>query len=120
MSAINLMNPPLLPSRMHALLLVGCVLGIGSNMAHAAGAADAVPSVAVQYSAIDLSSDEGARNLYRRIVTAAQAVCPNADLRDLNAYAVSKSCKSEAIARAVRDVRSPRLAAMSGARANNG
>jgi UrcA family protein len=120
MSAINLMNPPSLSSRMRALLLVGCVLGIGSSMAHAAGAADAVPSVAVQYSTIDLSSDEGARNLYRRIVTAAQAVCPNADLRDLNAYALSKSCKSEAIARAVRDVRSPRLAAISGAHANNG
>jgi UrcA family protein len=120
MSAIKLTNPPSLPSRMRALVLVGCVLGIGSSMAHAATAADNVPSVAVQYSAIDLSSDEGARNLYRRIATAAQAVCPNANPRDLDAFALSKSCQSEAIARAVRDVRSPRLAAVSGTRMNNG
>jgi UrcA family protein len=120
MSAINLTNLSSLPARLRALALVGCVLGMGSSMAHAATTADDVPSVAVQYSASDLSSDEGARNLYRRIATAAQAVCPNADPRDLDAFAVSKSCQSEAIARAIHDVRSPRLAAVSATRGHNG
>jgi UrcA family protein len=119
MSAINLTNLPSLPIRLRALVLIGCVLGVGSSMAHAATTADEVPSVAVQYSTIDLSSDEGALNLYRRIATAAQAVCPNADPRDLDAFALSKSCRSEAIARAIRDVRSPRLAAVSATRGNN-
>jgi UrcA family protein len=120
MSAINLTKLSSLPTRLRASVLIGCALGIGSSMAHAATPTDDVASVAVQYSTADLSSDEGARNLYRRIATAAQAVCPNADPRDLDAFALSKSCQSEAIARAVRDVRSPRLAAVSGTRTNNG
>ena len=120
MSAINLTNVSSLPTRLRAWLLVGCALGLGSSMAHAATAADDVPSATVRYSATDLSSDEGARNLYLRIARAAQAVCPNADPRDLGALALSKSCQSEAIARAVRDSRSPRLAAVSGMRTNNG
>ena len=120
MSAINLTNLSSLPTRLRALLLVGCALGLGSSMAHAATATDDVPSATVRYSETDLSSDEGARNLYLRIARAAQAVCPNADPRDLGALALSKSCQSEAIARAVRDARSPRLAAVSGMRTNNG
>lgn len=120
MSAINITNRSSLPTRLRAAVLVGCVFAIGSSMAHAATTTDDVLSVAVQYSAIDLSSDDGARNLYHRIATAAQAVCPNADPRDLDAFAQSKSCQSEAIARAVRDIRSPRLAAVSGKRTNNG
>jgi UrcA family protein len=89
-------------------------------MAHAVTPAEDVPSVAIQYSAFELSSDEGARILYRRIASAAQEVCPQADSRDLNGFALSKACRSEAIARAVRDIHSPRLAALYSARTTHG
>jgi UrcA family protein len=120
MSAITVKHQPMRPTRVRALLLVGCVLGIGSSIAHAATATEDVPSVTVQYSALDLTSDEGARNLYRRIATAAQAVCPEADQRDLDGFARSKACRSDAIARAVRDIHSPRLAALNSARTTHG
>jgi UrcA family protein len=120
MSAIPVKDQSMRPTRVRALLLVGCVLGIGSSMAHAATATEDVPSVMVQYSALDLNSDEGARNLYRRITTAARAVCPEADQRDLGGFAQSKACRSEAIARAVRDIHSPRLAALNSARTTRG
>src|ERR1700683_136578 len=99
MSAITFNSQSARSTRVRALVLVGCVLGIGSSMAHAVTATEDVPSVTVQYSALDLTSDEGARILYRRIATAAQAVCPQADARDLDGFARSKSCRSEAIVR---------------------
>jgi UrcA family protein len=89
-------------------------------MAQAVPAAADVPSITVQYSTWDLASDEGARNLYSRIATAARAVCPDSNSRDLSEYARSKDCRSEAIARAVHDVRSPRLAAVYSMRTNHG
>jgi UrcA family protein len=120
MFAINRISQSTRQKRLGALVLVGCVLGIGSSMAQAAPATDDVPSVAVQYSTWDLASDEGARNLYSRIAAAARAVCPDSNSRDLNEYARIKSCRSEAIARAVHDVRSARLAAVYSARTSHG
>lgn len=120
MSAINLMNEAKQSMRMRALAVVGCVLGIGSSVVHAAPATSSVPSIAVKYSDLDLATDAGAHALYSRIATAARAVCPDANIRDLSAFANNRECQSEAIARAVRDVRSPRLAAVYNARTNHG
>jgi UrcA family protein len=106
-------------TRVRALVLIGCALGIGSSMAHAARAPD-VPSKTVKYSDLNLATDEGALELYSRIATAARAVCPDPDLRDLRTFANSERCQSEAIARAVHDVHSPRLAAMYNTRTNHG
>jgi UrcA family protein len=120
MSSISLKGESVRRSHVQALVLAGCVFCIGSNMAYAAPATADVPSIAVSYSALDLATDEGARNLYSRIAAAGRAVCPQADFRNLSAYARAKTCQSEAIARAVRDVRSPRLAAVYSARAHHG
>jgi UrcA family protein len=120
MSVINLKSGSRRPARLRALVLVGCVLGIGSSMAHATPATEGVPSVAVKYSALDLATDDGAGRLFTRIATAAQAVCPDASPRNLSAYAHSKMCQSEVIARAVHDVRSARLAAVYSAHASRG
>ena len=119
MSAINLKSESMRPARIRASLLVVCALAIGSSMANAAPALD-VPSATVKYSDLNLTTDNGAHQLYKRISAAARVVCPDADLRDLSAFASSKTCQSEAIARAVRDVRSPRLAAVYGARTHHG
>ena len=69
---------------------------------------------------LNLATDVGAHELYSRIAMAARAVCPDANIRDLGAFSSSKMCQSEAIARAVQDVRNPRLAAGYSARTNRG
>jgi UrcA family protein len=120
MSTINLKSESMRPTRVRALVLVGCALAIGSTMAHASPATADAPSITVKYSDLNLATDAGAHELYSRIATAARSVCPDADIRDLGAFASSKTCQSEAIARAVQDVRNPRLAAVYSARTNRG
>jgi len=100
------------------------LLALGS-LAAAAGIAQAadpveVPSAHVSYADLDLSTDAGARTLYRRIQSAADKVCPNVDLRDLTRSAAASICRRDAIDRAVRVVGSPRLAAVSLAAARRG
>jgi UrcA family protein len=66
----------------------------------------------VYYNLLDLSTDQGTRALYRRIVNAAETVCPAEDSLNLNEAAMSKECQQEAIARAVAKIGSARLAAV--------
>ena len=121
MSSISLKSESLPRSRARALSLAGFALVcIGSGMAYGAPPTVDTPSIVVSYSALDLATDEGARNLYSRIAAAGRAVCPDASFRDLSAYARAKACQSEAVARAVHDVRSPRLAAVYNAHARHG
>src|ERR1700692_2165654 len=109
-SSITLKNESFGRSRVRASSLAGFALFcIGSGMAYAAPTTADIPSIVVSYSALDLATDEGARSLYSRIAAAGRAVCPDANFRNLSAYARAKTCQSEAVARAVRDVRSPRL-----------
>lgn len=79
-----------------------------------------VPSIAVQYSAADLSTKDGASKLYERIALAAREVCPKYDSRDLIAFSSSRSCQRQVIASAVEEIGSHRLAAVSGRRSHAG
>lgn len=90
---------------------------VGSAQA-AAGASDA-PTVKVRYSDLDLSTEQGSLALYGRIVAAAYQVCA-ADIRDLDAMAAARECRAQAIARAVRDVNSPKLASVYAERQRHG
>lgn len=90
-----------------ACLAVG---GLGSS-AHAA-TLDAVPSVTVRYDDLNLASELGSQELHGRIESAARAVCGAPDIRDLGAMAALKTCRANAIAKAVREVNSPKLAAL--------
>jgi UrcA family protein len=95
-----------------AALATGIVaLGV-AGVSAAAAPATAAPSAVVHYADLDLATEQGARALYRRIAIAAETVCPAADNRDLAAAAESRSCREQAIARAVRDVGTPLLAAV--------
>jgi UrcA family protein len=101
-----------------ASLLVG-TLGI----AHAGTPTpveDNVPSVAVSYGDLNIASAEGARTLYARIAAAARQVCPRLDVRDVEMTASVHSCREAAIARAVRDINDPRLAALQAEHAKRG
>jgi UrcA family protein len=90
-----------------ACLAVG---GVASS-AHAQ-AIDSLPSVTVRYDDLNLASERGSQELYSRIVFAAREVCAAPDIRDLAGMAAAKVCREQAIAKAVNEVRSPKLAAL--------
>jgi UrcA family protein len=70
-----------------------------------------VPKIEVKYTDLNLATDQGAHELYRRIATAARQVCPRLEGSIIPKVAeISRTCMRESIARAVREVNSPRLA----------
>lgn len=66
----------------------------------------------VYYDLRDLSTEQGTRALYRRIVSAAREVCPGYDSSDADVVATSKECQRQAVARAIGRIGSARLAAV--------
>jgi UrcA family protein len=115
-----------LTRRARTALLVGCSLAGTLGVAQAAtpndsvSLDDAVPSAVVNYGDLNLATEAGARTLYQRLAVAAKQVCPIEEARSLGEVAQSHACRAEAIARAVRQVNSPQLAALSAARTNRG
>lgn len=93
--------------------LAACLIG-ASGAALAGTAPDVAPAVTVSYGDLNLATDHGNSALYTRIRAAARQVCfaDRVDIRDLGRLAEVRSCESQAIARAVRDVHSPQLAAI--------
>jgi UrcA family protein len=94
------------------LLMILCGMA-GATAVGAASAAipdDEVPQIVVKYDAASLSDDSGARALYYRIVKAAEQVCPAGYERDLHRAQLAIECRRQAIARAVHQINSPRLA----------
>jgi UrcA family protein len=68
------------------------------------------PSRVVHYADLDLSTDEGARVLYRRIKDAAWQVCR--DAQDVPASVPSTKCWRAAVQAAVEHVNRPTLTAL--------
>ena len=104
-----------------AALAASLSLGVVSA-ARAATPADAAPTITVSYGHLDLGSDEGSSVLYARIVSAAGAVCfaDTINIHDLGAYTRERTCERNAIANAVREVNSSKLAALHQARTSHG
>ena len=69
-----------------------------------------VPAVSVSYSDLNLATEQGAVALYKRIVTAARQVCPADVGPNLRLISQTRHCVNEAVARAVSDIPSPKLA----------
>lgn len=99
----------------------GAVLLGAAPLAATAGTDADAPAMAVSYGDLDLSTESGARILFERIQVAADEVCPAVpDIRDLNRVATHSRCVRGAIARAVQQVGSPRLAAVFSAQSARG
>jgi UrcA family protein len=81
-------------------------------IATAAEPAAAAPQTTVYYSFRDLATDQATHALYERIVSAARSVCPGYDSRDLADYAGSRQCQRQAVAHAIEQIGSARLAAV--------
>src|ERR1700676_2816045 len=73
-------------------VIAACIVAAAAAAADAATPSADVPSITVRYADLDLTTEQGAHNLYRRIQSAARFVCPSADLRDLKGSASSRSC----------------------------
>jgi UrcA family protein len=82
--------------------------------------ADSVPSVSITYADLNVGTPQGADQLYQRIVRAASTVCPAADIRDLTAFRIYRTCVQDAVARAVSSISSPQLAAVYEAHTHRG
>jgi UrcA family protein len=94
------------------MILCGIVGAAAMGAVSAATTDDDVPAVTVRYNPESLATDSGARALYRRLVMAAEAVCPAAaESRPFLNEAV-RHCRDAALARAVHQIDSPRLAAV--------
>ena len=81
-------------------------------IAAAAQPAAAAPQAIVRYSFQDLASEQSSRALYERLMSAARSVCPGYDSRDLGAYADSRACQRQAVARAIHRIGNAKLAAV--------
>jgi UrcA family protein len=75
---------------------------------------DGAPSVRVPYGDLNLASEQGANTLHARVAAAARQVCApdGLDIRNLKAYAMQRSCVSQAIANAVREVQGTEVASL--------
>jgi UrcA family protein len=70
-----------------------------------------VPSVTVKYSDLNLATEEGSRALYRRLVAAAEKVCPTrGHVTELRQNQEAERCITTSVEEAVKQVRNPRFA----------
>lgn len=95
-----------------SIVVAGSLLAGAAAMASAASPQNAAPTAVVRYNDLDLSTEQGAKVLYLRILGAAERVCPDANNRDLAAMHERETCRHDAISSAVQAVSSPRLAAL--------
>lgn len=103
--------------RAFAAALAACGALTVAAMLTPAPAAAAQPDagglqMSVYYTWQDLASERGTRALYRRIVNAAAEVCPGADSLNHGVALASEECQRTAIARAIGQIGSARLAAV--------
>lgn len=111
MTALRFSRSPLVATLSASVALAGLSFaGAASAAASAAPATVDVARVVVQYGDLDLDTERGAAALQRRLVAAAREVCGSPDPRDLSRSRQARECMDAAMARAIDDVGSPRLA----------
>ena len=100
--------------------LTACMAVGLAQVAHSA-TPDAAPSVRVSYGDLNLASEQGANTLQARVAAAAREVCAphGLEIRNLQVYAAQRTCLSEAVANAVREVQGTQVASL-GARRHQG
>jgi len=104
------MNPQA-PKVTLAMILCGIVSTAGMAAASAATQDGNIPRQAVKYDSASLLTDTGAHVVYRKIVSAAEAVCP-ANPGSMILSGAVQECRAQAIAAAVMKINNSRLAAI--------
>jgi UrcA family protein len=114
------MIKPNLARGRHLALATAVALAVAGLPAVRAADAPGTHAVTVRYDDLNLGTDAGAHTLYARLTRAAQLVCPDSHNRDLSRASIGRRCQAQAVAAAVTQVRSPRLAALHARRAMAG
>ena len=102
------------------LLLGGLAVIAAAGVAGAAPASSDVPALTVRFNADMLSTDSGAKALYRRLTDAAEQVCPAQPTESRIINEKIQKCRNEAVAAAVEKIHNQRLAAVYRANAKAG
>jgi UrcA family protein len=102
-----------------ALLTLGSLTAALSFGAVNAATPESPPSVVVKYSDLNLSTEAGVHEVYRRIVRAARQVCPEMSFQDLGLQGKIAECRDQAVSRAIRQIDNPQLAALYAAHSKN-
>src|SRR5258706_13294139 len=87
------------------------IAGIGTGFA-STGDDSAELRVVVRYANSELTSGEGVWRVKQRILSAVDQVCPTVESRDPERRAKAETCRAQALAGAVAQVKSPELAAV--------
>jgi UrcA family protein len=103
-----------------AMILCGVVGAAGIGAVSAATPDDESSSIAVKYHPQDLSTEDGARLLYRKLVRAAEEVCPTNSASPLVLTPAVAECRAQSIARAVFQINIPCLVAVYNASVKRG
>jgi UrcA family protein len=109
-----------LPKITIAMMVCGIVSAVGVGAASAAASEDDVPAVALKYDPMSLTTDRGARELYKRLKYAANQVCPQYAATGPFVSAAVQQCRDQAVARAVLKINNPRLVAVYQSSIKNG
>jgi UrcA family protein len=104
----------------YAMLALAAASLAAMGTASAATVDSDAPSLVVHYSSETLATEAGVHSLYHRLVQASRQVCPDPSIRDLGADAKVRQCRDQAIARAIREINNPQLAALYATSARNG
>jgi UrcA family protein len=93
--------------------------GIGFAAAAGAQTGDQAPKLVVHYSPASLDTDRGVRQLYSRLVNAAESVCAQLQVGRVPTEATI-ACRKQALADAVAHIHNSRLADLSARRSKIG
>ena len=96
-------------------ILIGA-LGVGRVVA---ATQDDPPSIVVKYADQDLTTQKGLNELYHRLVRASRQVCPEMSTLDLSRERKVLECRDQAVARAIRQINNPQLAALYASHSKN-
>jgi UrcA family protein len=96
-----------------SLILCAIAAGTAAGAVSAATPDEEVPRLVVHYRPDSLATDQGARLLYARLTHAAEQVCPAEFTGSRLVSTAVLRCREQAVARAVREIDNPRLAAVS-------
>jgi len=95
------------------------IAGLGTATA-ATSADSAATRIVVRYADAELATPEGLRRVQHRILTAVAQACPGGEIGDLEHWAPTAACRTQALAHAAAQVKSPQLAAVLAASSHQG
>jgi len=102
-----------------AAIAMTALLTMASDARAEKTSVEATPRVAVQYSNLDLATEQGAADLYRKLKRAARTVCEAYDGKPLEQSIVAQKCFDKSLDNAVYQVDARQLTELHAASKND-